>query len=520
MTGSNAVVRADASVAIGGGHIRRCLSLADALAASGWDVVFATLPETVETMPGLARAGYRCFALLPQQDEAAQLRAHLAEGCTLLVVDHHNRGAEFERGCRGWASHILAIDDLRRSHDCDVLLDQTPGRLPGDYVGLVPAGCRVLAGAGYALLDRRFRASRRQRGEEPGAIRRVLVSFGWSDPVGATALALEALIRAGLGVEVDVVLGANSRSLDRARHLIGTLQPAAQLLTAVDDMAALVARADLAVGAGGISALERCCVGLPSIIVPIADNQRDNAASLSQLGAGQVLRPAMSLGVDELAEAIRDLAGDRARRQAMSAAGRDLCDGWGAERVAAQVLALGGASSSRAEGAPAGVVIRPALPEDARSVWTWRNDPAARAMSVNEQAIPWEAHRTWFEARLASPDTVMLIGSVGDEAIGVLRFDRSGEAAEVSIAVAPERRGQGWGRSLLRQGCEMIERKGFARALEARIKPENKASQRLFAAAGFRLYEAGAPERYRRVPSPGAAAPSGQSPQPAARKVG
>jgi UDP-2,4-diacetamido-2,4,6-trideoxy-beta-L-altropyranose hydrolase len=520
MTGSNAVFRADASVAIGGGHIRRCLSLADVLAAAGWDVVFATSPETLETMPALARTGYCCLALLPQQDEAAQLREHMPEGCTVFIVDHHSRGPELERGCRGWASHIVAIDDLRRLHDCDVLLDQTPGRLPSDYAGLVPVGCRVLAGADYALLGRRFRASRQRRGEETGAVRRALVSFGWSDPVGATALAIEALSRAGLGIEVDVVLGANSRSLERVRRLVGALQPAAQLLTAVDDMAGLLAVADLAVGAGGTSALERCCVGLPSIIVPIADNQHDNAAALSRLGAGLVLPPAMSLSIDELATAIRDLAADRVRRQAISTAGRDLCDGWGAERVAAQLLALGGASPARGERAPARLVIRPALPEDARSVWTWRNDPAARAMSANEQAIPWEAHRAWFEARLASSDTVMLIGSVGDEAIGVLRFDRSGDAAEVSIAVAPERRGQGWGRFLLRQGCELIERKGFAQSLEARIKPENKASERLFAAAGFRLYAGGAPGRYRRVSSPGAAAPSGQSPQPPGRKVG
>jgi UDP-2,4-diacetamido-2,4,6-trideoxy-beta-L-altropyranose hydrolase len=520
MTGANAVFRADASVAIGGGHIRRCLSLADTLAGAGWDVVFATSPESVETVPAVAGAGYRRFALLPEQDEAAQLRHLLPGGCTALIVDHYSRGAEFERSCRGWASHVLAIDDLKRSHDCDMLLDQTPGRLPSEYAGLVPSECRVLAGAEYALVDRRFRVSRRKRREEPGTVRRVLVSFGWSDPAGATGLAIEALIRAGLVVEVDVVVGANSPSRERAQHLIGALRPAARLLTAVDDMADLLLAADLAIGAGGISALERCCVGLPSIIVPIADNQRDNATSLSQLGAGLVLRPAMSLGVDGLAAAIRELAADEARRRAISAAGRELCDGWGAERVCAQILALREASLSRSEMAPAGLVIRPALPEDARSVWNWRSDPVARAMSVNDQAIPWETHRIWFEDRLASPDTVMLIGSVSDQAIGVLRFDRCGDAAEVSIAIAPERRGQGWGRFLLRRGCEMIERKGFARALEALIRPENKASQRLFAAAGFRLCAVGAMDRYRRTPPPGAAAPSGPSPHPLARQVG
>lgn len=126
MTGFIAVFRADASPAIGGGHVRRCLSLADALAAAGWEIVFAASPQTFETMPALVRATYRHVALPPGADEARELRDRIPDGCTLLVVDHYGREAEFERYCRGWAAHILVIDDLvDRRHDCDMLVDQT-----------------------------------------------------------------------------------------------------------------------------------------------------------------------------------------------------------------------------------------------------------------------------------------------------------------------------------------------------------------------------------------------------------
>ena len=520
MRGFRAVFRTDASTAVGGGHVRRCLSLADQLTAAGCEITFAISAETVGMMGALASSAYRSVVLSPDADEAAQLRDRIPGGCALLVVDHYERGKPFEASCRGWASHILAIDDLRRPHDCDILLDQTPGRSPGDYAGLLPDGCRVLVGAEYALLDRRFSAARNARREAPPDLRRVFVGFGWTDPAGATALAVDALVRARLSVQVDVVVGADSPSLARARRLMDALQPRAQLLTAVDDMASLLHGADLAIGAGGVSALERCCLGVPSIIVPIADNQRDNATALAQRGAALLLPAAGLLDVDELAGAIRRLAADRERRQSMSAAGRELCDGLGTERVCAAILAAIDAAPARGGTVREDVVIRPALPEDAACIWRWRNEPAARAVSADDQPIPWETHCAWFEDRLRSADTVMLIGSLGEQAIGVLRFDRDGEIAEVSIIIAPERRGEGWGGVLLRQGCAMVERSGFARSLEARIKPGNTASQRIFAAAGFSLCAAGAMDRYRRPPSCAAAAPSNRTSKPASGKVG
>jgi ribosomal protein S18 acetylase RimI-like enzyme len=112
-------------------------------------------------------------------------------------------------------------------------------------------------------------------------------------------------------------------------------------------------------------------------------------------------------------------------------------------------------------------------------------------MSLETDEIPWEVHCAWFAGRLASADTLMLIGEAGGRRIGVVRFDRIRNATKVSIVIAPERRGQGWGERLLRCGCGRAERKGFGPAFDAEIKLENLVSRLIFERAGFRLLSSG-----------------------------
>lgn len=333
-----AVIRVDGSTAIGSGHVRRCLVLAEALAADGWRVAFACRYGTREVVPPLARSAFPYHGLPVGCDEPAFLRRLTPGGCALLVVDHYGLDARFERACRGWADRILVIDDLAdRHHDCDVLVDQTPGRQAGDYAALVPAGCSILAGPHYAVLDPRFRREREASRPRSDDVRRILVSFGGTDPAGATVLALEALRQAALGAAVDVVLGTVGDDINRIRRLAAELDPPAEIHVAVDNMAALLARTDLAIGAGGVSALERCCVGVASIILTIADNQLANASGLAREGAAQVLGPASSVGAHDVALSVAQLARDRVGRAAMARAGQALCDGYGASRVAQSV---------------------------------------------------------------------------------------------------------------------------------------------------------------------------------------
>ncbi len=328
----NAVIVANASIVVGGGHVRRCRVLADALISEGWDVTFALPAEALSVSPSLSRYATMQIAFRGS-DTARQLFDVLPGSCDLLVVDHYDLDAAFEAACRQWARRILVIDDLaNRMHDCDWLVDQTPDRLPADYAPLVPPSCSLLLGPGYALLDARFRACRNKRAER-NDVRRVLVSFGSTDPGGMTDLALRGLEQSGLEVEIDIVLGASSPNIENIKSTAARLGRGAKVYVDVDDMASLITEADLAVGAGGVSALERCCLGVPSVILVVAENQRGNVEGLVRAGAAVSFGAGSAVSPQTLGRKLLELAADLARRRSMSEAGRDLCDAFGPERV-------------------------------------------------------------------------------------------------------------------------------------------------------------------------------------------
>ena len=153
-----AVFRADASPTMGGGHVMRCLTLADALRDAGWSCAFATAAESSAMVPALARSGHATIDIA--SDDAGELGACVGHA-DLLIVDHYGLGAVFEGRARDWAGQVLVIDDLpNRPHDCDLLLDQTAGRGAGDYAGMVPDHCRLLLGADHALLRPQFLSAR------------------------------------------------------------------------------------------------------------------------------------------------------------------------------------------------------------------------------------------------------------------------------------------------------------------------------------------------------------------------
>ena len=306
--------------------MRRCLVLAQALAEAGWDIAFAVRPGTVEAAPLLSRSAFRMVLLT--SDAPGQLRQQLPEGCDLLIVDSYALGEPFETACRNWAERILVIDDLANCpHDCDVLVDQTPGRFADAYVNLVPNHCKVLAGPEYALLDARFRRQRVDRRPTQEKVSCVLVNFGSTDPLGATMLALQALHLADMRLDVDVVVGSGNPDLASVWRMAQQLFPPARVYVDVDDMAAIVKRADLAVGAGGVGALERCCLGVPSLLVVIADNQQGNADALTRAGAVLNMGPLTSLVATQLARVLRELSYDQRQRQSMQRS-RFENDGW------------------------------------------------------------------------------------------------------------------------------------------------------------------------------------------------
>lgn len=506
------VIRADASDRIGGGHVMRCLSLANALAERGAEVCFvsALLPDRMrEAIRGSGHDVQRIEAgaeltsegpgwdgdtlSTPAQRADAENTIDAAGAADWFVIDHYRLDARWS-SCVPIGSRRLVIDDLaNRPHACELLVDQTFGRTAADYAGMVSDTAKVLAGARYAMLQGSFAAERRRalvRREQVGEPRTLLVSLGATDVGGVTAGALESVLSTSIDLAIDVVIG-NAPSRARVDALAAA-HPQIRVHVDTDRMVELITRADVAIGAAGTSAWERCCLGLPAVTLVLADNQRLVASNLESAGAILVASAPAQVG-----PALTRLCTDEGLRMRMIAAAAAITDGRGAAAVAEAMLTP--ATSQR----PA-LTIRPATAEDGRAAWLWRNDPVTRAVSQIHDPVPWPDHADWWSRALASPDRRLFVAEAQGEPLAVIRFDRLDEPAgsfEVSINVKPEARGGGVGRSALAAACEHFLKSEGAVPLVAVIHRENRASQRVFARIGFtrerRVGEAGF-ERYLR----------------------
>lgn len=294
--GRRVVIRADASRAIGSGHVMRCLTLAARLRRHGDDVVFV-MRELAGNLIALAEAqgfrglrlprhekdasltGYAAWLTVPQAVDAAETRAALSDAgiskIDLLVVDSYALDITWERQLRTVAAQIFVIDDLaNRVHDCDVLLDQNfYWDASHRYDGLVPPSCDVRIGPQHALLREEFFEARRHLRQRDGRLRRVFVFYGGSDLTRETEKAVRALLVVPeLHLAADVVVGSSNAHIAEVRALCAG-HPELHLHVQAQNMAELMAAADLALGAGGTTTWERCFLGLPSLVTAIAENQ-------------------------------------------------------------------------------------------------------------------------------------------------------------------------------------------------------------------------------------------------------
>jgi UDP-2,4-diacetamido-2,4,6-trideoxy-beta-L-altropyranose hydrolase len=330
--------RADASLDLGIGHVMRCLTLADALVRTGTRCRFVSGSQRGNLNDLIRAKGHAVCEVsdLSGDDWAADAEFTLAAArdSDWLVVDHYGLDYRWERHLQAGVGKLMAIDDLaNRRHACDLLLDQTLGRAVSDYDGLTPPSCRFLLGPGYALLRPRFSELRERTlaRREHSRIEEILVAMGGVDRPNVTGRILSQLDgQVDSGIRVTAVLGGGSMHVEAVRSLAVRAEPRVRVLVGVDDMAQLMADADLAIGAGGSSAWERCCMGLPSIVVPIADNQTLVAKALQSAGAAMVMDPS-DLDTSRLAGEVARLSADVSALQAMSVAAAAITDGTGVQ---------------------------------------------------------------------------------------------------------------------------------------------------------------------------------------------
>lgn len=483
-----AIFRADASRRVGSGHIMRCKTLADSLASIGWHCGFAVGSGSTDLVPALAESSHETFTIACDvADEAEILSRRWPNGVDWLIIDHYQRDRLFEAACRPWARKIMVLDDLAdRPHDCDLLLDQTLDRKAENYAEWSTPDCRLLLGTGYALLRPEFRAIRKDHPRPASPIQRqlrVLITLGGTDPDNVTETCLDALQQSGISAEVDVVAGQGFASLDRLRKRCESLE-GFRLHVSPHNMGELMAEADLSIGAAGTTSWERCCLGLPTIMLVLADNQQENARQLSAAGAVKVIDGANPDTARGIAEALQELDEDRASLHEMSNKAAALCDGQGSLRA---ILALLPEQPTR-DGI--GVQLRLAEAKDEAILLYWQQQPSIRALARNP-AVPTEAeHRAWFSSRLRSENCFITLIEHGRDVAGMLRLDRLDTSDrqgvfEVSIVVDDRHRGVGVGLAALRQIRVWMPDVEF----RAETLPDNHPSIALFRSAGYRPFK-------------------------------
>lgn len=370
--------RTDASLEIGTGHVMRCLTLADALRSQGAECSFVCRPHPGHLLALIEQRGHRALALpmlgttptaqahsQSAPPHAAWLGTHWAEdaadtqraltGAPLdwLGVDHYALDAQWEQALQPASHRTMVIDDLAdRPHHCHLLLDQNLGRTEAHYraaqttahtagkpagkpAGHIAASTRALIGPQYALLRPEFarmRPASLARRAQP-QLKQLLITMGGVDQNNATGQVLEALATCQMpaGLEITVVMGPHAPWLPQVKTRAQRMPWPTQVLTGVSNMAQCMANSDLAIGAAGGTAWERCCLGLPTILLVQAPNQYDGAQALRKAGAA-VLIEDPALIAAQLPQLMAAFAEPK-HLQTASEAASHITDGLGCHRV-------------------------------------------------------------------------------------------------------------------------------------------------------------------------------------------
>ncbi|MEY4751134.1 MAG: UDP-N-acetylglucosamine--N-acetylmuramyl-(pentapeptide) pyrophosphoryl-UDP N-acetylglucosamine [Pseudomonadota bacterium] len=484
--------RVDASLQIGTGHVMRCLTLADALHERGWRSHFLCrehpghLAEFIQQRghgvkllskpaqalvggpdadgePPLAHAAW--LGCSPAED-AAETAAVLADlKPAWLIVDHYALDRRWEQLQRPHVHHILAIDDLAdRAHDVDLLLDQNLGRADRDYDDLLPGHTKRLIGPRFALLRPEFAALRAaslaRRQQQPTQLGyNILITLGGVDKDNATGALLQALARVALpaATRITIVMGPRAPWLEQVRQLAADLPCSTELLVNTPHMAQWMAQADLAIGAAGSTSWERCCLGLPTLMVVLADNQRSGATALDECGAALILDLAEpnlttqlksviaschAAGSDTLASmgrqaaTITDGTGTQTVRQAM----QDIDELVGTAALPSPAQQAQQAQHRTTRPMRASPQVRPLQADDLDLVRQWRNSEAVRRWMFSTNTITEQEHREWFAKNQNNPLRHLLVYTEDETSLGFVNISEHADSrnAEWGFYIAPD----------------------------------------------------------------------------------
>lgn len=493
------VFRVDASFQMGYGHVMRCLALAEKLRYYGATCRFVSAKLQGNLISHVRSTGFIVDEIEQfdasdwEKDANATLATIGVDTVDWVIVDHYGLDHNWEAILRTKTTHMMVIDDLAdRYHDCDMLLDHNLGRRAEDYSHLIDSRCELLLGPSYALIRDEFMQQRAQRKSfDHTHIKKVLVSLGGADSINATSKVISELENLGSGfdAEITVILGANSPWLDEICKQASKSTLPIEVIVNPQQIGKILSENDIAIGAAGVSALERCCIGLPSLLIVTAPNQRSGAMALHGMGAACCIG-----GLDTFRNGLRDVLQNRREAsywRSMSARAQEIVDGEGCARAAylisrttaypkrRSLLLLAAKHSSPG-------YLRPAQVTDLKLIFSWRNHPDIKYFMRSSTLLDWDEHVSWFKRKKANGEHVLLF-EIADITLGFVHFKRTNnpDVVEWGFYTAPDAP-RGTGRRMCTMAILYIFQHTAPDQIIGNVKHDNLRSQRLHEILGFR----------------------------------
>ncbi|PCI56444.1 MAG: UDP-2,4-diacetamido-2,4,6-trideoxy-beta-L-altropyranose hydrolase [Gammaproteobacteria bacterium] len=493
----NIVIRADSSIHIGTGHTMRCLVLARELRKNQHSVSFAIrvqegdsvgyiedqgfivhkLPSSKVNVKPMNSLDYSAWLQVPWLLDAEQFIEKINK-VDLVVTDHYALDYKWQKKVKSELDcKIFAIDDLVRHHDADLILDQTLMRSSDEYKS---CNANILTGCDFALLNPLF-SHKREFTLENKALphaHKLLISLGGIDKDNVTLAVLHALSQ-GLASKpkVTVLLSRKAPHYEQVKLFCSQNNGWIKHIDFVNDMAELMLAHSISIGAPGTTSWERACLGIPSIIIPLAENQLTISKNLVKARAA-ILVNRQDITKNLIKSYLKLIKKWSEFRQN----NLKICDGLGVYRVVESINNLLLSEKNK-------LVIRSASFEDIQQIYDWQCHPDTRRYALINQAPCWTEHQTWMKQKLESVEDYFYIikSCKKDESVGVIRLDRIKKAEYlVSIFVSPEHYGQG----IAKWALSHIDNIHRSVTLHATVLEDNIASQQLFISANYQRVSA------------------------------
>jgi len=457
----------------------RCLALAQVWRKAGGEVAFLMASSTDFVAERLHIEGFEIVKVTASpgtREDACETRNNAFERhARWIVLDGYHFCSSYCAWVRSAEWQILRVEDKPGSEFelVDAILNQNVDAEHSMYPECTRS--ELLLGPRFALLRDEFAGACKSDRTIPAIASKVLMTTGGGDPKNLMPRLVEAVTLSSSKLQAKLVVGT-ALGKDLLNASSGQSEKSIELIVGSQDMSRFETWADIAVSAAGSTCWEFCALGLPSIVIDVAENQLAIAEMLSEKGIA-VHIPAQEASSKRIAEEMDRLIQSSSMREKMSRRGKDLVDGRGAHRVMGALRALG-------------IRLRPVTQEDCGLLWKWANDPVTRENSFTPAKISWDEHQDWFDKKLSDNQSIILIAEEVQVPIAAARLEENKPGVgEISITISPEASGCGLAAHIIRKcGHDAARELGLAE-VHALIKPGNIASRRAFENAGYTLIE-------------------------------